>query len=131
MGPLAPVRVIFSVHAGLHHAPDLGSTARSVPPRSRYNEVNNHSVKDTVMTYNDHPTFVPQQQTKTNTLAIVSLIAAFLFAIVGVITGHIALKQIEQTGEQGRGLALAGLIISYISLVAGLIMFIASFAALS
>ena len=81
------------------------------------------------MTYNNPPAVAPQQQTKTNTLAIVSLITAFLISIVAVITGHIALKQIDQTGEQGRGLALAGLIIGYIGLVSGLIYFITTVAA--
>ncbi|WP_348788538.1 DUF4190 domain-containing protein [Leifsonia sp. NPDC080035] len=51
---------------------------------------------------------------RTNTLAIVSLVSAFVVSIVAVITGHIALSQIKRTGETGRGLALAGLIIGYV-----------------
>lgn len=59
---------------------------------------------------------------RTNTLAIVSLIASisafvvlpFLGSVAGVITGHLALSQIGRTGEQGRGLALGGLIAGYI-----------------
>ncbi|MCS5721175.1 DUF4190 domain-containing protein [Herbiconiux sp. CPCC 203407] len=50
----------------------------------------------------------------TNTLAIVTIILAFLFSIAGIVTGHIALKQIDRTGESGRGLAKAGLILSYV-----------------
>lgn len=57
----------------------------------------------------------PQQQ-KTNTLAIVALVGSFFVSLVGIICGHIALKQIKETGEQGRGLALAGLIIGYVAL---------------
>jgi hypothetical protein len=49
----------------------------------------------------------------TNVFAIVSLVSAFFIAVVAIITGHIALSQIKKTGEQGRGLALAGLIIGY------------------
>ena len=49
----------------------------------------------------------------TNIFAIVSLVSAFFIAVVAIITGHIALSQIKKTGEQGRGLALAGLIIGY------------------
>ncbi|MCS5718235.1 DUF4190 domain-containing protein [Herbiconiux sp. CPCC 205763] len=49
-----------------------------------------------------------------NTLAIVTIILAFVFSIAGIVTGHIALKQIDRTGESGRGLAKAGLIISYV-----------------
>jgi hypothetical protein len=49
-----------------------------------------------------------------NTLAIVTIILAFVFSVAGIVTGHIALKQIDRTGEQGRGLAKAGLILSYV-----------------
>ncbi|WP_314148264.1 DUF4190 domain-containing protein [uncultured Leifsonia sp.] len=54
------------------------------------------------------------QAPRTNTLAIVSLVSAFVVSIVAVITGHIALAQIRRTGEAGRGMALAGLIIGYV-----------------
>jgi hypothetical protein len=61
---------------------------------------------------------------KTNTLAIVSLISSlvglflipFLGSLAGVITGHMSLGQIKRTGEQGRGLALAGTITGYVGL---------------
>ncbi|MDF2443801.1 MAG: hypothetical protein JWR01_2004, partial [Subtercola sp.] len=33
--------------------------------------------------------------------------------IGGIVTGHIARAQIRRTGESGRGMALAGLIIGY------------------
>ena len=65
---------------------------------------------------------------KTNVLAIVSLVSSFFISIVGIITGHIALSQIKKTGEQGRGLAIAGLIIGYIGLVVGIILAIVWFA---
>jgi Domain of unknown function (DUF4190) len=61
---------------------------------------------------------------KTNTLAIVSLVLAFVVSLGAVITGHIALGQIKRTGEAGHGLALAGVILGYIGLAAGLIFFI-------
>jgi hypothetical protein len=50
----------------------------------------------------------------TNTLAIIALILGFVFAPAGIICGHIALGQIKRTGEGGRGLALAGLILGYV-----------------
>lgn len=50
----------------------------------------------------------------TNTLAIITIIAAFVMPVVGVVTGHIALNQLKTSGEQGQGLAKAGLIISYV-----------------
>jgi hypothetical protein len=75
----------------------------------------------------------------TNVLAIVSLIASvasFIFlpvigAIAGIITGHIALRQIKETGEQGRALALWGTIVGYIHIglgVLGALLFIFLFA---
>lgn len=50
----------------------------------------------------------------TNTLAILALVLAFVISPGGIICGHIALNQIKRTGEGGRGLALAGLIIGYV-----------------
>lgn len=69
--------------------------------------------------------YAPAPQQKTNTLAIVSLVLAFVVSLGAVICGHIALSQIKKTGEQGRGLAIAGLVLGYIGLVAGLIWIIA------
>ena len=59
-----------------------------------------------------HPQYAQPQST--NALAIVSLVCAFLFAPLGIIFGHISLSQIRKTGEEGRGLAIAGLVISYL-----------------
>jgi Domain of unknown function (DUF4190) len=58
---------------------------------------------------------------KTNVLAIVSLVLAFVVSLGAVITGHIALSQIKKTGEAGHGLALAGVILGYIGLAVGAI----------
>ena len=61
---------------------------------------------------------------KTNTLAIVTLIAGILgFNLIAVILGHIALSQIKKSNEGGRTLAIVGLVLGYIGLVA-LIIFI-------
>jgi peptidyl-prolyl cis-trans isomerase B (cyclophilin B) len=48
-----------------------------------------------------------------------------------VIFGHVALSQINKTGEGGRGLAIAGLVIGYVSCALSVIYFIAAFAAAS
>jgi hypothetical protein len=61
------------------------------------------------------------QNSGTNTMAILALVFAFVFSPLGIVFGHIARKQIKQTGEQGDGLALAGMIIGYISLGIGLV----------
>ncbi|MCJ0906619.1 DUF4190 domain-containing protein [Rhodococcus sp. ARC_M6] len=59
-----------------------------------------------------------------NTLAILAMVFAFLFAPLGIVFGHIARSQIKRTGEQGDGLALAGLILGYIFTGLGILFFI-------
>lgn len=54
--------------------------------------------------------------TKLNTLAVVSLASAIsgIGALIAVITGHVSLAQIKRSGESGRGLAIAGVVVGYI-----------------
>lgn len=47
-------------------------------------------------------------------MAVLSLVFAFVFAPLGIVFGHVARRQIRQTGEQGDTLATAGLVLSYI-----------------
>jgi hypothetical protein len=60
-----------------------------------------------------------QQPVKANSLAVASLVCGILeiffgfTAIPAVILGHKALRQIRQTGEPGRGMAKAGLILGW------------------
>jgi Domain of unknown function (DUF4190)/Domain of unknown function (DUF1707) len=71
----------------------------------------------------------------TNGLAIAALICGigqiffwFVAAVCAIIFGHLARRQIRQTGEGGDGLALAGLILGYVGLalsIIGLIAFLA------
>ncbi|MGY3381199.1 hypothetical protein ACVWYS_003156 [Arthrobacter sp. TE12231] len=53
---------------------------------------------------------------KTNGLAIAALVSSFFISLLGIILGHIALNQIKTTGESGRGLAIAALVIGYASI---------------
>jgi hypothetical protein len=63
----------------------------------------------------------------TNSMAVVSLIAGiagltiffFVGSIVAVITGPMARKQIAQTGEEGGGMATAGIIMGWIGIGLG------------
>jgi peptidyl-prolyl cis-trans isomerase B (cyclophilin B) len=59
--------------------------------------------------YGGHP-----QPRGTNTMAIVSLVSAFLFPPLGIVFGHISLSQLKRTNEEGKGLAVAGLAIGYV-----------------
>jgi len=61
------------------------------------------------------------QWAKTNSLAITSLIcgvAQFMFGplatVPAVVCGHMARSQIRRTGEQGAGMALAGLVLGWV-----------------
>ena len=79
--------------------------------------------------YGQQPAYGEQvPQNKYNALAIVSLVSAFFISLVAVITGHIALSQIKRTGELGRGLAIAGLVLGYLGIlltIVGIILFFA------
>lgn len=60
---------------------------------------------------------LPTPAPPTNTLAILSLVFAFLFWPLSILFGHMARGQIKRSGENGNGLATAGLVISYAGLV--------------
>lgn len=67
--------------------------------------------------------------TKTNTLAIVSVVTSilsfftfvFILSIVAIVTGKIAKRQIAGSSEGGTGMAKAGVIIGWISLIWGIL----------
>lgn len=61
------------------------------------------------------------QPSSTNGFAIASLILAFFCGLVGLICGVIALNQIRTTGQGGRHVAIAGIVISALSTVAWII----------
>lgn len=60
-------------------------------------------------------------QARFNVLAIVGFVLAFVVSIGGLVVSIIALVQISRTGERGRGLALAGVIIGGLSLIIGVV----------
>ena len=66
----------------------------------------------------------PNAADKWNVLAIISLVSAFFVSLAAVICGHIALSQIKKTGEKGRGLAIAGLVLGYLGILSGIIVIV-------
>lgn len=58
---------------------------------------------------------------KTNTLAIVALILAIFFPLIGAILGHVSMGQIKKSGEDGRGLALAAIIVGWVLTAVGIL----------
>ncbi|MCJ0907040.1 DUF4190 domain-containing protein [Rhodococcus sp. ARC_M6] len=66
----------------------------------------------------------PIRSQTTNTFAILALIFGILGGVLGIVFGHIALSQIRRTGENGRGLAIAGLVLGYLFVAFWLLIFI-------
>jgi hypothetical protein len=65
----------------------------------------------------------------TNSLAIVSLVAGIasyfvvpiIGAVIAIVTGHMARAQIRRSGEDGKGLAMIGVILGYAHLALALL----------
>jgi hypothetical protein len=64
---------------------------------------------------------------KTNSLAIIAFILAFIFSPAGLILGIIALTQINHKHEKGKGLAIAAIIISLVLTIIPILAAIAFF----
>ncbi|NQX04390.1 DUF4190 domain-containing protein [Rathayibacter sp. VKM Ac-2856] len=62
-----------------------------------------------------------------NILAIIGFIASFFVSIVGIVLGFIALSQIKRTGERGRGLAIAAVVIGFVAIIITIISAVALF----
>ena len=58
-----------------------------------------------------------QKYQPSNTMALVGFVMSFFNCVVGLIFSIIGMSQIKKTGEPGKGFALAGIIISAVSLV--------------
>lgn len=66
--------------------------------------------------------FAPPQWTPaprpTNVLAVVTLVLGLCgFALIPVITGHVALRQIRDRGDGGSAAAVVGLVLGYLGVV--------------
>jgi Domain of unknown function (DUF4190) len=66
---------------------------------------------------------------ETNTLAVFSFFASLFFffwlpSILAIVLGSIALSQIERTGQTGKGLATLGIVLGFLGMVAGIVVFV-------
>lgn len=75
-----------------------------------------------------YPGYYPPQR-RTNGLAIAALVVSCaslvtcpLLGGVGAVLGHVARRQVRESGEEGDGLALAGIIIGWILVALSLLM---------
>ncbi len=80
-----------------------------------------------------HPSVAP----RTNQMALASMVCGlgqiFFWVLAGVpaiVFGHVARRQIKQTGEAGSGMATAGLVMGYVGVLGPIIALIAALAIL-
>lgn len=64
----------------------------------------------------------PAPQAKWNVLAIIGFALSFLVGLPGLICSIIGFNQTKRSGEKGRGLALAGIIISAVNMLLALVL---------
>ncbi len=77
----------------------------------------------------------PPAKTRTNAVAIASLACGigqiffwFVAGVPAIVFGHVARRQIRETGEAGDGMAQAGLILGYIGVIGPLLAILAGVA---
>ncbi|WEV72038.1 DUF4190 domain-containing protein [Bifidobacterium sp. ESL0790] len=75
--------------------------------------------------------YVPVESNRWNTLCIVGFVLSFIFAPVGLVLSIIAMNQINKTGEQSKGLSIAGIVISAIGTVSLIIVVVLIVVAIS
>lgn len=72
------------------------------------------------MTTQSQPMHVQARpQARNNRMAVASLVLSLLWlfglgSVLAVVFGHVALRQIRESGELGRGLAIGGLAMGYL-----------------
>jgi len=72
------------------------------------------------------PSPAPAPAEKWNILSIIAFIIVFFgFSLISIILGFIGLNQIKKTGERGRGLAIWAIVLGFVSIVIGIIAWIA------
>ncbi|WP_052314135.1 DUF4190 domain-containing protein [Nocardia thailandica] len=60
------------------------------------------------------PYYAAGPRRQTNGMAIAALISSLILPPLGIVFGHIGLSQIKQRHEDGKGMAVAGLVIGYV-----------------
>ncbi|MGZ4560875.1 MAG: DUF4333 domain-containing protein [Mycobacteriaceae bacterium] len=65
------------------------------------------------------PPSAPPAAMGTNTMAILAIVFAFIAAPLGIVFGAIGRSQIRKTGQQGKGLATAGLVLGIVFTLLG------------
>ena len=124
-----PLGTTYTGSNGSAHAPAAAHApvaVRTPAPARVPAPVHSPALVQAPVTYgNRAPVVVYQQVAPTNSssivalvLGLISFISSFFFlGLVGIIFGHIARSQIKARGERGNGMAVAGLWLSYLSVL--------------
>lgn len=112
--PYPPSQEPYNPNGGYNSAPPSYQQPTTPPPPSAPPVV----YQQPSYSYAPAPVMQPSVATNsTATMALVLSLVGFLFWItapIGAIMGHIAKSQINKTGEQGRGVATAAIVIGWI-----------------
>lgn len=74
----------------------------------------------------------PATGEKWNVLSIVAFVIVFFgFSLISIILGFIGLNQIKKTGERGRGLAIWAIVLGFVTIIIGIIVWIVVFTAIA
>jgi hypothetical protein len=76
--------------------------------------------------YGQYPYWGQQPPPGTNGMAIAGFVLAFFCTPLGIVFSAVGLNQTNRTGQKGRGLAIAGLVISIVSIIIGVAVFVAT-----
>ena len=68
-------------------------------------------------------------QSRVSLLAFISLVSGIIWAlgigsVLAVILGHLALYRLRRTGQPGRRMAMAGLVLGYVGIVVTFVLFL-------
>ena len=90
----------------------LNRTGLSLVVVHEYTEL----LKGTTLAYPNQSAYQPVyvMSRPTNGMAIAAFVMVFVFFPIGIVLGHVARGQIKRTGEGGKGLATAALILGYL-----------------
>ena len=123
----------MSIQDGQNLAPGLWTYAEISAWRKAKKSSNRPLTADEVATFHSplaqvsptgpvRPTGLENQ---TNVISVLTLIFGILGAgVVPIVLGHIAVSQINRTSERGHGMAIAGLILGYVTVVLSIILFV-------
>ena len=67
---------------------------------------------------------------RSNSYAIAGFVLAFFFALLGLIFSIIGLRKVDECGGSGKGLAIAGIVLSILSMIGAFIIMITSYGTL-